>query len=456
MAPSLAALIQHYDRPGPRYTGYPMPPAWKDDFPESALLEALEQTQARQTPLSLYVHIPFCKRRCAYCACSALPSSRRTPVKGYLDTLEAEADLWLARLGAGRQLLQLHWGGGTPNFLEGPELQRLFHILASRFTLAPGAELAVEVDPTHLEPDQLPILRELGFNRVSFGVQDLNEDVQRLIGRHQTWTQTQTALEQARDLGFSSINLDLVYGLPGQSRQTFQRTLDGVLALKPDRLAIYGFAYLPALMAHQGKIPADKLPSPELRLELLTMASMRLEAEGYLAVGMDHFARPEDPLARAVEEGRLTRNFMGYAIAAGQDLLGLGPTAISDVGGVYSQNEKSFVRWQRSVASGHFPTYRGLKLTEEDRLRRWVIHQLMGAFELRWDEMATRFGIEGPSHFARALDALAPEEALGTLRITPEGLFVTPLGRRFVRSLVQPFDAYLPSLASRASFSRTV
>ena len=456
MTPTLAELVKHYDRPGPRYTGYPMPPAWTEAFPEAELRQGLERADTDPRPLSLYTHLPFCPRRCAYCACNVVMSPTHKPVEDFLQALEAEVALWADCLAHRREAVQLHWGGGTPTFLEVPELQRVFKAITGRFRLLEGAEVSVEVDPTFLEPDRLPALRELGFNRVSFGVQDLDEDVQRIIARGQTWAQTLATVKQARSLGFRGINLDFVYGLPGQTLATFRRTLEGTLELAPDRMAIYGFAYLPKLLPHQRRLPAELLPTPEQRLELLLLATEILERHGYVAIGMDHFARPGDDMAKAVKEGRLIRNFMGYAVAAGSDLLGFGPSAISNVAGVYSQNEKNLARWERAVRSGHFATHKGHRLSDEDLLRRWVIHALMGTFELRWDVLRERFGVDGPAHFADALEELRQEAPLGTVEVRAEGVFITPLGRRFVRNLVQPFDAYLRRLAPGTAFSRTV
>ena len=456
MTPTLAELVKHYDRPGPRYTGYPMPPAWAEDFPEAELKEALDRADAGGGPLSLYAHLPFCRRRCAYCACNAVMSPTYKPVEAFLAALEAEAALWARSLPHRREVLQLHWGGGTPTYLEAPDLRRAFRAITDHFSLLAKAEVSVEVDPARLEPDRLPALRELGFNRVSFGVQDLDERVQTLIGRGQTREQTRVAVRQARGLGFQGVNLDLVYGLPGQTTDTFRRTLEGVLELAPDRLAIYGFAYLPRLMPHQRKLPAEALPSPEQRLELLVLATEFLEERGYAAIGMDHFARPEDELARAAGSGRLVRNFMGYTVAAGSDLLGFGPSAISNLAGIYSQNEKNLARWERRVREGRFAVRKGYRLSGEDLMRRWVIHTLMGAFELRWSELLERYGVDGPAHFAGAIQELREEAAWGTVEVREEGIFITPLGRRFVRNLVQPFDAYLRRLAPDTAFSRTV
>jgi oxygen-independent coproporphyrinogen-3 oxidase len=456
MTQNLAELVKHYDRPGPRYTGYPMPPVWRENFPESEVKDALRRADTDTRPLSLYAHLPFCPRRCAYCGCNAVVSPTYQPVEAFLRALEAEVELWAQELPNRREAVQLHWGGGTPTYLEVPELQRAFRAIADRFPLREGSEISVEVDPTYLNPDRLPALRKLGFNRVSFGVQDLDERVQTLITRGQTWDQTLATVQQARSLDFQGVNLDLVYGLPGQTMDTFRRTLEGTLELGPDRIAIYGFAYLPKLLAHQRKLPVETLPSPELRLDLLVLASEFLEQHGYVAIGMDHFARPEDELAKASREGRLIRNFMGYAVAAGSDLLGFGPSAISNVAGVYSQNEKNLARWERSVSAGQFATHKGHRLSEDDLLRRWVIHSLMGTFELRWETLKERYGVEGPVLFAEAIRELKQEEPLGTVEIRAEGIFITPLGRRFVRNLVQPFDAYLRRLAPDTAFSRTV
>jgi len=453
---SLCELVKHYDRPGPRYTGYPMPPVWTEAFPESELLAALERANGDPGPLSIYVHQPFCHRKCAYCGCNAIMSPRYTPVEPYLQALEAEADLWARHLPDRRETIQLHWGGGTPTFLKSPELERAFRAITRHFHLLPGAEVAMEIDPTFLEPDQLPTLRRLGFNRVSLGVQDLDERVQTLITRGQTWEQTLSAVRQARDLGFEGINLDLVYGLPGQTRETFRRTLEATLELRPDRMAIYGFAYLPKMLPHQKVIPVETLPPPELRLELLLMATEILEANGYVAIGMDHFARPDDPLAKAVRSGRLIRNFMGYAVQAGTDSLGFGPSAISNVAGVYAQNEKILIRWEQAVLEGRFALHKGHRLTEDDLMRRWVIHHLMGSFELRWEDLRARWGVDGPTLFQKALEELRAEEPYGTVRITEEGVFITELGKRFVRNMAMPFDAHLKRLAAGTEFSRTV
>jgi len=368
-------------------------------------------------------------------------------VEPYLQALEAESALWAARLPERRQVIQLHWGGGTPTFLKSPDLERAFLAVTRHFQPLPGAELAMEIDPTFLEADQLPTLRRLGFNRVSLGVQDLDERVQTLIGRGQTWEHTVRAVRQARELGFEGLNLDLVYGLPGQTRETFRRTLEATLELGPDRMAIYGFAYLPKMLPHQKSIPAETLPPPELRLELLLMATAILESSGYVAIGMDHFARPDDPMARAVKEGRLIRNFMGYAVQAGRDSLGFGPSAISDLAGVYAQNEKVLIRWERAIMEGRFALHKGHRLSQDDLMRR---------FELRWETLREAWGAEGPVIFASALEELRSEEPYGTVRITEEGVFVTELGRRFVRNLAMPFDAYLKRLAPGTAFSRTV
>jgi oxygen-independent coproporphyrinogen-3 oxidase len=455
MTHSLADLVRHYDRPGPRYTGYPMPPAWRDDFPEDELIAGLQRANQSREPLSFYAHLPFCKRRCAYCGCNVTISPHYDPVEPFLRSLERELDLYAAHLPERRNLLQLHWGGGTPTYLKVPELERVFRLITDRFPTLPQAEISLEADPTFLTEDQLPALRAMGFNRVSFGVQDLDEGVQELITRGQTWEQTLAAVNQARKVGFAGINLDLVYGLPGQTLATFGRTLEEVIALTPNRLAVYGFAYLPKMMPFQRSIPMETLPTAEQRLHLLLLASEKLEAAGYVAVGMDHFAHPDDDLAKAVKDGSIIRNFMGYAVQAGPDMVSVGPSAISDVGGVYQQNEKILSRWEKAVDSGHFAVHKGHTAQGEDRMRRWIIHQVMGRFELRWSELQAKWGVDGPIQFAEAILQLKDEEPWGTVEVKNEGIFVTELGRRFVRNLAMPFDAYLAQLAGK-TFSRTV
>ncbi|MBK8791808.1 MAG: oxygen-independent coproporphyrinogen III oxidase [Holophaga sp.] len=452
----LIELVKHYDRPGPRYTGYPMPPVWQDNFPQEGAVTALAKANARPTEaLSLYTHIPFCKRRCSYCGCNVVVSPQYAPVEAFLRALEAEVELWAKHLPDRRNAIQLHWGGGTPTYLKVPELQRAFRIITDRFHLLPGAEVAIEVDPTFLQPDQLPALRELGFNRVSFGVQDLDDHVQELITRGQTWDQTLATVKQARELGFGGVNLDLVYGLPGQTQDTFRRTLESTLELAPNRMAIYGFAYLPKMLPHQRTIPTETLPSPELRLDLLLMATEILESHGYVAVGMDHFARPDDELAKAVQDGRIIRNFMGYAVQAGSDCLGFGPSAISDVGDTYLQNEKILAKWEREVTNARFAIHKGHARSQDDQMRRWIIHRLMGTFQLRWAEVQERWGV-GRDHFLDALAELEQEVPFGVLELKEEGIFITTLGQRFVRNLVFPFDAYLKRMAANTAFSRTV
>jgi len=456
MALALQELIKHYDRPGPRYTGYPMPPVWSEGFPEAEVRQALVRANQDPQPLSIYAHLPFCSRRCSYCGCNVVVSPKYTPVEKFLQSLENEAELWASHLPDRRGAIQLHWGGGTPTYLNVADLRRTFQLITDRFPLLPGAEVSIEVDPTFLSPDQLPALREMGFNRVSFGVQDLDEGVQALITRGQTWDQTLATVKQARAEGFAGVNLDLVYGLPGQTLETFRHTLEATLELSPDRMAIYGFAYLPSVIAHQRTIPRETLPPPGLRLDLLLLAEDILERHGYIAIGMDHFARPDDGLAKALKEGRLIRNFMGYAVQAGSDLLGFGPSAISNVAGVYSQNEKILTKWERDVDGGHFSVHKGYRLNGDDLMRRWLIHELMGTFELRWDDLRARYGVDGPTLFAEGLEELRAEEPFGTVNVRKEGVFITPLGRRFVRNLVQPFDAYLKKLAASTPFSRTV
>lgn len=455
MGNNLSDLIKHYDKPGPRYTAYPMPPVWQDEFPESALLSSLKSISEATTPLSLYAHLPFCKRRCSYCGCNVVISPHYDPVESFIQSLDQEIELWSSHLKGRNQVVQMHWGGGTPNFLSSADLERVFLTISRRFSFLPGSEISIELDPTFLTSDQLPRLKDLGFNRVSFGVQDTDDQVQELITRGQTWEQTETALSQSRALGFEGINVDLVYGLPGQTYQTFKKTLERVVGLQPSRLAVYGFAYIPDLLPFQKSIDPNQLPAANLKLDLLLLANEYLENAGYVSLGMDHFAHPDDSLARAFRQGKLSRNFMGYAIAVGGDMVSFGPSAISNINNVYHQNHKNLSKWSQAVSSGHFAMSKGLVCNLDDQIRRWVIHQLMSRFLLQWNEVSVRWGINGKEYFADALVKLEMDAALGMVIIDDEGIEVTSIGKRFIRNLVMPFDAYLDNLKSQP-FSRTI
>ncbi|NMO21967.1 oxygen-independent coproporphyrinogen III oxidase [Pyxidicoccus fallax] len=443
-------LLSRYDVAGPRYTSYPTAPEWKQDFGADALSERLGVAAARDStePLSLYVHLPFCRSLCWYCGCNVVISKDRGAADRYIDHLVMEMDLVVERLGARRRLSQIHWGGGTPTFLSEAQIERLWTEITRRFRTLPDAEVAIEVHPALTTPGQLSLLRQLGFNRVSMGLQDFDPLVQQVTNRIQTPEQTHGLLKVARELGFTGVNFDLIYGLPHQNAERWARTLEQVLEMRPDRLAVYSFAYMPDTLKHQKRMPADAIPSGRTKLDLFRSAYAAFVEAGYRPIGMDHFAVPEDELARAQEERRLGRNFQGYTVKAASDVVALGSTGISDVGGAYAQNVRALPYYYERVSQGRLATERGIALTDDDRRRRAVITQLMCNF---WTDL----GEDGASHFAPELERLKPFEDDGLVVRTGTQLELTAMGRLFVRNVAMVFDAYL-SRAARSRFSRTV
>ncbi|MBZ4333456.1 oxygen-independent coproporphyrinogen III oxidase [Corallococcus interemptor] len=443
-------LLARYNVAGPRYTSYPTAPEWRGDFGPDALAERLTLASAREAtqPLSLYVHLPFCRSLCWYCGCNVVISQDPGAADRYIDHLVMEMDLVARRLGARRTLSQIHWGGGTPTFLTEAQLERLWTELTRRFTPLPDAEVAIEVHPALTTPGQLSLLRQLGFNRVSMGLQDFDPQVQRTTNRLQTPEQTRALLEQARGLGFTGVNFDLIYGLPHQDAASWARTLETVREMRPDRLAVYSFAFMPDVLKHQKRMPAEAIPGARTKLELFRAACEAFVTAGYRPIGMDHFAVPEDELARAQAERRLGRNFQGYTVKAASDVVALGSTGISDVGGAYAQNVRPLSSYYARVAEGRLATERGVVLTEDDQRRRAVITQLMCNF---WTDL----GADGGTYFAPELERLRAFEADGLLVRDGTQLELTALGRLFVRNVAMVFDAYL-ARAAKPRFSRTV
>ncbi len=449
-------LIRKYDRPGPRYTSYPPAPHFRDDFGPGDYARLLAASARRPRPLSLYVHVPFCRARCFFCGCNVVIA--RDPGRGrrYLDMLEGEVARTAGLLAAGsRPVVQVHWGGGTPTFLPPEDLRRLMAILRRHFELAPGCEIGVEVDPRECTPEHLDALAEAGVNRLSMGLQDLDPMVQRAVNRVQSAAQTWAVLDGARARGMESVNLDLIYGLPHQSPARFAATLKEVLRMAPDRLAVFNFAYLPSLLPHQRVLDPATLPDPETKLALLELAVAELTAGGYLFIGMDHFARPRDPLVAALADGTLTRNFQGYSTCGETDLVAFGVSSISQVAGGYAQNCKALPDYRRAMANGGLATCRGLLLSPEDHLRQEVIQRLMCRFRLDKEAVGARHGIDFDRHFAAELEALQPFAADGLIRLGEGALEVTPAGRFLVRNLAMAFDAYLGE-RSAVRYSRTV
>jgi oxygen-independent coproporphyrinogen-3 oxidase len=458
----LAELISRYDRPGPRYTSYPTAVEFHDGVTDAVYAAHLAQADAvAEAPLSLYVHLPFCEARCGFCGCNVVITKHRDVAARYLDALDREIDLLAAHLPHRRRISQLHWGGGTPTYYAADQLERVFARLATHFTLTPDAEVGLEIDPRVTSAEQLTTLRRLGFNRLSMGVQDFAHEVQDAVNRIQSYEQTKTLVDHARAVGFRSLNIDLIYGLPYQTEAGFQHTLDLVVGLRPERVAVYSFAYVPWMAAHMKRLPEEGLPGPELKIALLARAQQAFGGAGYLQIGMDHFALPEDELGRALETRTLHRNFMGYTVQSARDMVAVGVSAIGDVQGLLVQNTKKLTEYYEALDAGRFPTERGYVRDADDALRRHVITELMCNGHLDVPEVERQFDVRFADYFADELAALAAPgapQADGLVEVDAAALDVTPVGRMFVRNVCMVFDRYLRARTAGASpvFSRTV
>jgi oxygen-independent coproporphyrinogen-3 oxidase len=457
---STAELVARYDKPGPRYTSYPTAVEFHAGFTEADYRQRLAAADALGSePLSMYAHLPFCEERCLFCGCNVVITKRRDVPAQYLDQVLGEVDLLAKALPHRRRVSQMHWGGGTPTFYPPHDLERLFHAIAERFEFTPDAELGIEVDPRVTTPRQIEALRKLGFNRLSMGVQDFAPEVQRAVHRIQSYEWTRAMVEQARAEGFGSINIDLIYGLPYQTVEGFRQTLERVIEIRPDRVAVYSFAFVPWIKAHMKHLPQESMPDAALKLELLALSIDAFTRGGYRAIGMDHFALPTDELSRAIESRTLSRNFMGYTVQSARDMVGVGISAIGDVQGAFVQNVKKLPDYEQSIAAGRFPIERGYRLDADDTVRRHVITELMCNFHLDRRDVERRFDISFASYFAPELAELTGAPAAdGLIEVTPETLDVTPLGRRFVRNLCMVFDRHLRARAAEEKpvFSRTV
>ena len=454
-----ADLLRRYDRPGPRYTSYPTAVEFHAGFTPEAYRERLATAAGTpDRPLSLYVHLPFCEQRCTFCGCMVVITRKREVAARYLEYVERELALVAEALAGRRRVVQYHWGGGTPTYLTSAQLTALHRAVERHFDIDATGESAIEVDPRVTSLEQLRVLRQLGFNRISMGVQDFTPAVQAAVNRVQSVELTAGLLDDARRLGFGSINVDLIYGLPLQTRESFAATVDTVVAMRPDRVAVYSFALVPWIRAHQKSLPMAALPGPDLKVELFAEAMQRFLAAGYRQIGMDHFALPDDELARASAAGRLHRNFMGYTTRPAPDQIGVGVSAIGDVGGAFAQNVKQLAGYYAALDAGQFPIERGYALDEDDRLRRFVITELMCNFRVRQEELRDRFGVALPLYFAREVEELARGPvADGFARITPDGIEVTADGRLFVRNIAMHFDRHLRQKTAAANvFSRTI
>ncbi|MCX6831951.1 MAG: oxygen-independent coproporphyrinogen III oxidase [candidate division Zixibacteria bacterium] len=452
-------LLKKYDRPGPRYTSYPTAPEFRHDFTRADYIAALARAgQDVSLPLSLYVHIPFCERRCHFCGCTTVITNSRESVSRYLTTLDTELASISKHLGSRRSLMQLHWGGGTPTHLTIEEIERLFHQITDRFTILPDAEVAIEVDPRVTTAEHIEKLREIGFNRLSMGIQDFTPVVQAAIGRWQTLQQSEALYHTSRAYGFRCINMDLIYGLPKQTVADFAHTIDEVARMRPDRVALYSYAYLPAQRSNQRLINATWLPSLEDKFRLFATAVDKFVAAGYIQIGMDHFALPDDELAISLSQQRLHRNFMGYTTKPAADMIGIGMSAIGDLAACYAQNISKIGSYHTAIATDGLATYRGYRLSHDDLIRRRLITFFMCNFVMPFDLLKREFVIDYHQYFAREDSQLDQFVADGLLERRPEALAITPVGRIFIRNVAMVFDAYLnrADRPQQQTFSRTI
>ncbi|MBS0544854.1 MAG: oxygen-independent coproporphyrinogen III oxidase [Proteobacteria bacterium] len=451
-------LIRRFDINGPRYTSYPT----ADRFVEAFNADALKAWLAKRAiggvskPLSLYFHIPFCNTICYYCACNKIITKDHGRSAKYLKYLAKEIAMQSACLEGSRQVTQLHLGGGTPTFLSHDEMRELMGAVREHFTLVPNGEYSIEVDPRKVDFDTVKLLADLGFNRMSVGVQDFAEDVQKAVNRIQSYDETKLVIDSARQTGFKSVSMDLIYGLPKQNVISFNRTLEQVLQIAPDRVSLYSYAHLPGLFKPQRRISTGDMPTPDTKLQLLQLGIRRLTEAGYVYIGMDHFAKPDDELTVAQRQGRLHRNFQGYSTHAECDLLAFGVSAIGKIGPVYSQNVKTLDEYYDALDRDELPVLRGIELTADDLLRRAVIQALMCHFELSMQSIEIAHLINFREYFAEELEDLAEMQKAGLLKVEGDWISVQPAGRLLVRGIAMVFDRYLRADRERTRYSRVI
>ncbi len=452
-------LLRKYDRPGPRYTSYPTVPVWSTEVGVAQYRTALGAAAERaETPLALYCHIPFCRKRCFYCGCNTVVTQHKERIDSYVASITAEIKNTAALLGARRRVSQLHLGGGTPTFLDCRGLEIVLGAIDAKFEFAPGCEKSIEVDPRVTTDEQLEFLAKAGFNRLSIGTQDFDPEVQEAMGRVQSFESVQHILEKGRQLGFTGINLDLIYGLPKQSVESFTATIAKALSLRPDRVAMYSFAYLPQNMPHQSVIDSLQLPTTEVKYQLFATAVEEFTKAGYRQIGMDHFALPEDELSLAQQDGRLHRNFMGYTVQSAPEMIGFGMSAIGYVNHAFFQNTSKLDSYEKAIKEQEFAVYRGMNLSQDDLIRQYVISQLMCNFRLHYQALEQLFAVRYGDYFANEHGRLDPFLADHLMSFDANGLQITPVGRTFIRNIAMTFDAYLDENgeARGVKFSRTI
>ncbi|NOT16367.1 MAG: oxygen-independent coproporphyrinogen III oxidase [Methylotenera sp.] len=450
--------IQRFDVSGPRYTSYPTADRFIEAFTEEDYKQTLAQRRigGLTLPLSIYVHIPFCESLCFFCACNKIVTKHHERSAEYLSYLSREIDLHIKHIGEGQIISQLHLGGGSPTFFSDAELSELMAMIRRQFVLATGGEYSIEVDPRTVSPERLAHLASLGFNRLSFGVQDFDPEVQKAVHRIQPVEQVFSLVEAARKLKFDSVNVDLIYGLPKQTPESFAQTLEKIVALKPERIALYAYAHLPERFKPQRRIDAYQLPSAAEKIAMLSNALDAFLQAGYVYVGMDHFALPTDALAIAKRQGRLHRNFQGYSTQPDCDLIGLGVSSIGRIGATYSQNAKTLEEYYDFINQGQFPIVRGLALSRDDLARRAVIMAIMCQGELQYESIELSYMIDFKTYFAAELEALKALEKTGMVVLEDSGLQVTDFGWYFVRAVAMLFDRHLQADRNRAKFSKII
>ncbi len=448
-------LIRRLDKNGPRYTSYPTADRFTKTFSIDSYRYWIGKRDASR-PLSLYVHIPFCNTLCFYCACNKIITKDKTKSAKYVEYLVKELEMQAALMPGERRLEQLHWGGGTPTFLSDDEMRTLMGAINKHFTLVPDGEYSIEIDPRKVQDETIALLGQLGFNRISIGVQDFDAEVQKAVNRIQSEEETLRVIRAARANGFKSVSIDLIYGLPKQTIEGFKATLDKVIAANPDRLSIYNYAHLPTLFMPQRRIHEEDLPPPQAKLDILKLAVSTLTDAGYVYIGMDHFAKPDDELAVAQRQRRLHRNFQGYSTHADCDLVAVGISSIGKIGPTYSQNFREDQEYYAALDRNELPIMRGLELDADDLVRREIIQALMCHFEISREAFETRFQIDFDSYFAVELGELREYEREGLLTLEPEWIRVTPKGRMLIRNICMVFDKYLRTRQEHARYSKVI
>lgn len=449
-------LIKKYDKPGPRYTSYPTAPCFSTSFGNQDFLKLIQEAQERESkPLSLYFHLPFCRSVCYFCGCNVVFTKHREWGDRYIDRIETEMDRILKVLDNRRPVVQVHFGGGTPTFMTARQLERLIDAIHHRFTFAEDAEIGVEIDPREATEEQIYLFREKGFNRMSMGIQDFDPRVQEAVHRIQSEELTRRTVQLCRDTGWESINVDLIYGLPFQTVDTFKKTVDIIIDIDPDRIAVFNFAYLPEMIKHQRVIDPETLPSREEKLRILEMVIQSFTDAGYVYIGMDHFAKPTDELTKALFNRTLHRNFQGYTTKGYADLIAFGVSSISMVGEGYAQNEKDYQAYLARIDEEGMAIYRGIKLHRDDKIRRDLITRLMCHFMVIKKELEDLYGIQFDDYFQDELEALQEYEKDELLVLGDQKIEILPLGRLLIRNIAMEFDAYLKKGLKHA-FSRTV